>query len=55
MYWSAQKPYRTSLAYSDMDIAHFETTIAFLQILAYFKNFIPLGFNEMASTGLSVE
>ena len=38
-----------------LDIAGFETTMAFSQVLVYFKVFIPLGFNEMASIGLSVK
>ena len=38
-----------------MDIAGFETTMAFSQVLVYFKVFILLGFNEMALRGLSVE
>ena len=43
------------IARFDMDIAHFEITMAFLQNLVYFKVCIPLGFSKMVSTGLSVE
>ena len=38
-----------------LDIAGFETTMAFSQVLVHFKVFIQLGFNEMALTELSVE
>ena len=46
---------KVDIARFDMDIAHFETTMAFLQNLVYFKVCIPLCFSKMASTGLSVE